>query len=884
MHFNCKVCKTLLQTNIPELIDFNLINNSSVPFKQFFANCNTTHLIYLIICQNCSIKYIGQTQRTLRERIGEHIREIEHNKSKNQTKNLIIDHFNNGSCSIQHFKCTILEQNISNSYIRLLKEAYYIQLFNTTTPNGLNIKETKHYQPIDLNFLVNSYNKKLYNSTKFTINPTTNTNNNIKSTSLMELNKFFIQHNNTTTQTPSYNTHNRHTKTAIPSRFSNLSKNFNITENSDLFNTLNLGLKFTIPPSKPYKLLKTFNQDISKFNNKLLFIQAKNEENKQNSTILLKNNFNRDTTNISPRLIKMNNDEYKNSVLDSTITISNNTIETKINNFCNTIRTKIHSNFKSYLKTNKTPNLKHNNNITTLNKLQKDNKIVIKKADKTNKLCIIDKSDYDFKAYEHLNNTTSYKQISTNDFKKVLKQMKTQFYKTISEPLFNTNIPNKNTIYRMIKPKTFELKEIPRIPRIYFLPKTHKEGIPIRPIVSGISWLTEKAALFLDHLLQNILFNQTNFTHIPKDSFHFINMLQQIKLNEIERYNTFLVTFDIKSLYTSIPQYEACISVYDKICDYYEKHKQNIYSIPPIILFNICKWILSYNYFTFRNKIYHQTHGIAMGCPSGGSIANLYLTDWEAKFQYNSIFHNSLKFYSRYFDDGFLIWSGSKQLLIQLMNYMNNIDPNIQITYEISRFKINYLDIEITLNQQNQILTRIHKKSTALNVYLNYSSAHPTHVKNNLPYSILYRTFLLSSDLQSYTITKQNIINWFKDSKFPKKTIDQAIFKFENKFNIYKIDSNLAYQLARNQTFNRLFNNNNTIYKDNKNKSNQLTMDSKNNIYFPLTYIPKINYKRIINKNIWNNEFNNTELINNNIIVSYKQPNNVLKLVTNSKF
>jgi hypothetical protein len=106
-------------------VDLNITNS---------FNCNSTNVIYLISCKKCAVQYIGQTGRTLRDRLNNHRSTIITRK-----KTAIAIHFN------EPFHClndlTImpihsLEGMAINARLEL-ENSYMIKL-NTKYPNGLN--------------------------------------------------------------------------------------------------------------------------------------------------------------------------------------------------------------------------------------------------------------------------------------------------------------------------------------------------------------------------------------------------------------------------------------------------------------------------------------------------------------------------------------------------------------------------------------------------------------------------------------------------------------------------------------------------------------------------------------------------------------------------
>ncbi|CAF3347600.1 unnamed protein product [Rotaria socialis] len=60
----------------------------------------------------------------------------------------------------------------------------------------------------------------------------------------------------------------------------------------------------------------------------------------------------------------------------------------------------------------------------------------------------------------------------------------------------------------------------------YYLPKAHKPGTPLRPIISGLKHPTIKISKFLDDLLRP-LFDQMAFNSTVTSGFDLVKQLQQ---------------------------------------------------------------------------------------------------------------------------------------------------------------------------------------------------------------------------------------------------------------------------------------------------------------------------------------------------------------------
>ena len=97
-------------------------------------NCGTKNLIYLITCTRCGLQYVGETGRTLRERLAVHLSTI---KLKKNTS--IGIHFNLHGHSHRDVLIIGIEGlGLDNERERKLKEKNWIARLHTEYPHGLN--------------------------------------------------------------------------------------------------------------------------------------------------------------------------------------------------------------------------------------------------------------------------------------------------------------------------------------------------------------------------------------------------------------------------------------------------------------------------------------------------------------------------------------------------------------------------------------------------------------------------------------------------------------------------------------------------------------------------------------------------------------------------
>ena len=72
----------------------------------------------------------------------------------------------------------------------------------------------------------------------------------------------------------------------------------------------------------------------------------------------------------------------------------------------------------------------------------------------------------------------------------------------------------------------------------------------------------------------------------------------------------------------------------------------------------------------------------------------------------------------RFIDDLFLIWTGSEQELLDIMNDLNKKHPSIKFEFRYSLTKIELLDVLVHRDQNNTLQTTIYRKKQTDNITL----------------------------------------------------------------------------------------------------------------------------------------------------------------------
>ncbi|XP_020295119.1 uncharacterized protein LOC109860447 [Pseudomyrmex gracilis] len=335
-----------------------------------------------------------------------------------------------------------------------------------------------------------------------------------------------------------------------------------------------------------------------------------------------------------------------------------------------------------------------------LKQVNQDRDIILP-ADKGNTTVIMNKTDYDTKIQTLLTDSTYEK----------LKKDPTALLNTLT-----TNLIKKNNLPNVLIPRN----AVP--PRLYGLPKIHKNNIPLRPIVSAINSPTYDLARFLVSKLEPLT-GKTDTT--IKNSSDFISKIKNIKLQP----NDILDSFDIVFLFTQVPIYDTINII---------KSSGQLSSD----LISLVEHCLTTTYFTYNNQFYKQITVAAMGSPISPIIANIFMEHFETQ----AIKKAPLKpqTWYRYVDDTFVIWQHGETELYTFLDFLNKQHPNITFTLETEQHgKLPFLDVLITRKPDGSLGHQIYRKPTHTNRYLHAASHHHPAQKQAVINSLIYRAFTI---------------------------------------------------------------------------------------------------------------------------------------------
>ncbi len=388
--------------------------------------------------------------------------------------------------------------------------------------------------------------------------------------------------------------------------------------------------------------------------------------------------------------------------------------------------------------------------MKALKELRENDTVEIKPADKGGCIVIMDRKWYEEKCLRQLGNREHYMRTGTDQTNSVAKRISNY----LKECKKSGKLPER--IVDWLNPIS------PRTALFYILPKIHKAGNPGRPIISANECPTERISIFVDHYIRPLAKKVPSYV---KDTGHLLEILHD--LGQLRK-GMILVTIDVSALYTSIPHIDGLEALEEAL------NAREVQDPPTEVLITLAKLILQNNVFRFNKTHYRQTQGTAMGTRMAPSYAILFMAKLESKILDRE---DKPAFWIRFIDDILMGWLHGEESLLKFLEEINQIHPTIKFTYEYSRNSVNFLDVKITLDKDGYLHTDLFTKPTDSHAYLTYSSCHPRHIVNSIPYSQALRMLRICSDETSQEKALRDLSENLAKRNFPRALIKRSIDK-----------------------------------------------------------------------------------------------------------
>jgi len=143
----------------------------------------------------------------------------------------------------------------------------------------------------------------------------------------------------------------------------------------------------------------------------------------------------------------------------------------------------------------------------------------------------------------------------------------------------------------------------------------------------------------------------------------------------------------------------------------------------------LLRTILKQNYFQYKDTIYKQKTGLAMGAPSSSILSELYFQYIEHTAIFDTLTKFNILGYFRYVDDILLVYDNTTTDIQDVLHEFNNAAHPMSFTLEEeTNNQLNFLDITIKKGSHS-LQYDIYRKPTNTDIIIPSDSNHPTEYK-----------------------------------------------------------------------------------------------------------------------------------------------------------
>lgn len=485
-----------------------------------------------------------------------------------------------------------------------------------------------------------------------------------------------------------------------------------------------------------------------------------------------------------------------------------------------------------------------------LRKIKEDKTIVIKPADKNLGVTVWSTDLYRKEAESQLTDTRFYEPLGTNDevpthdIREKVKLLAYQFKNQMEEEHV-TWLENECS------------KEM-KLPKFYLLPKVHKDPIVGRPIVAAHSWIPAKLGVIVDDILQQTVL--PSMSNVLRDTLSLVRALEQLSVDmktandqsSGENRKLWLITADIRSLYTNIPTRDG-LAALEK-----ELERAKMPKAKQRFILAAQQLILEHCYFEFDGRAYRQKDGAAMGSPDSPTYANIVVGHWERALTIE--FQAEIQLYKRLIDDVLTILLATQNVLEKFLNRLRNMHPALTFTVTVSEDCANFMDLTIYKGKrfasEGKFDLKPYEKPANLYLYVPYSSAQPRSLRRAWIKAEALRNLRNSSDQTEFESALKRMEQRLTARGYPRQFVTEQLRR-------------VSYSDRS-----RLLNN-----EHDRKQATELNENSKDVIFFKTPFnraFEQIQLGRILRAH-WNRDLQ--MLTNAEPMICYRKPQTIANLV-----
>ncbi|BES90909.1 ankyrin 2,3 unc44 [Nesidiocoris tenuis] len=296
-------------------------------------------------------------------------------------------------------------------------------------------------------------------------------------------------------------------------------------------------------------------------------------------------------------------------------------------------------------------------------------------------------------------------------------------------------------------------------PKIYGLPKCHKEGVPLRPIVSCIG----SPGIRLSHLVKDLLAHlRVLGEYDVVNSYVFRQEMEGLVLHDHEM----MVSFDVVSLFTNVPL-DIVVYLVQRHWSLIEEH-----TLMPLETFlDLLDLTCMRGYFQHGDQFVRQVAGVAMGGVLSSEVAGLVMVDllnWvipQLPFQ--------LRLVKKYVDDLFLVLPRAH--VDEALALFNDYHGRLRFTCEREvDGRLPFLDLLLVRDGSGLVSLDWYRKPSASDRCMDFRSAHAFSMKVACARELIGRALRLSST-QYHEDNKVQVKNMLLANGYPVSLVSRLV-------------------------------------------------------------------------------------------------------------
>ncbi|XP_073419118.1 uncharacterized protein [Dendrobates tinctorius] len=385
--------------------------------------------------------------------------------------------------------------------------------------------------------------------------------------------------------------------------------------------------------------------------------------------------------------------------------------------------------------------------------LQSLEDVVFKPADKGGNIVVWPSCKYEKEVFRQLRDPETYQKLPSDPGIRFSYELR-----RILERAFESGVITKRVLDGLVV-------RFPRTPTFYLLPKVHKDALdpPGRPIVSGIGSICEPVCRFIEFYLKPLVEALPSYIRDTTD------VLARVDGILVEP-STLLVTADVESLYTctdhlvgvdAVRLFLGASDLDGPLCE---------------LVLELVDFILTHNFFVFKDQFYLQKRGTAMGVTCAPSYANLFLGAWERNLFGDGGPRDAshVLCWYRFIDDILFLWDGGVDQLGNFMRSLNVNNYNIRLTYKCDDRVVDFLDVRLEIDIDRRIQTDVFRKPTSVNSLLHASSAHDPATVRAIPVGQFLRMRRICSTNDRFEKQAQDMSDRFLKRGYSRRCIKRG--------------------------------------------------------------------------------------------------------------